>query len=75
MLPVLFIQDDRVVTAAGTPPDRAQIQLIQKIAETEGPEQEKALEYLTHLADAGLLKSAKGESKSKTEGETKPPVQ
>lgn len=81
MLPVLFIQDGKLVTAAGTAPDRNQIQTISKIAATEGHEdQEKAAEYLTYLLDMGLIKPPKTESdegkgEGKGKGETKPPAQ
>lgn len=60
MLPVCFVQDDRLVTAAGTPPDAAQIAQIQAVAADENnPANETAAEYLTYLLDMGLIKKPK----------------
>lgn len=72
MLPVCFIQDDRLVTASGNPPDAAQIAQIQAVAaDAESPDQEKAVEYLTYLVDMGLLKkgarSVKADEGQKTD--------
>ena len=69
MLPVCFVQGDRLVTAAGTPPDAAQIAQIQEVAANkESPDQEKAAEYLTYLVDMGLIKKASRTANKPPEG-------